>query len=328
MKKRPIAAMLAGLVCAAGLSACSGSSLTGIGDTHHIAVIIKHSGEHFQNVMAGAEAYADEHPNVKIDIQFPSSADDSEEQLGLFQTALDDDSVDAVVISPMQSEQLSAAAENADKPIIAVDTDFTSDKKTAFVGTGNEAAALAGGKAAMKLAKANGASQPTAVILVGPEGDATHEARLNGYRSAVEQSGGTVLEVLYCGTQTDRATAAMQAVMQKYPQGVDVVLAAGDDMALAASNVILDNTDSTAYQKTIICGFDGTREAIEALDRDELSVDIAQQGYDMGYKAVEAAVDTLEGRSVQPVIDSGSEVITADNIDAYIDDLKEKGLWQ
>ena len=55
--------------CTAGLSACS---LTGTGDTHHIAVIIKHAGEHFQNVMAGAEACASEHPNVTIDIQFPS----------------------------------------------------------------------------------------------------------------------------------------------------------------------------------------------------------------------------------------------------------------
>ena len=42
-----------------GLSACS---LTGTGDTHHIAVIIKHAGEHFQNVMAGAEACASEQP--------------------------------------------------------------------------------------------------------------------------------------------------------------------------------------------------------------------------------------------------------------------------
>ena len=105
MNRRMIAAALACLACTAGLSACS---LTGTGDTHHIAVIIKHAGEHFQNVMAGAEACASEHPNVTIDIQFPSSADYSAEQLDLFRSALDDDSVDAVVISPMQSGQLSA----------------------------------------------------------------------------------------------------------------------------------------------------------------------------------------------------------------------------
>ena len=47
----------------------------------------------------------------------------------------------------------------------------------------------------------------------------------------------------------------------------------------------------------------------------------------MGYKAVEAALDALEGKSVESVIDSGSEVITADNIDAYIADCRKKGLW-
>lgn len=276
--------------------------------------------------MAGAEACASEHPNVTIDIQFPSSADYSAEQLDLFRSALDDDSVDAVVISPMQSGQLSAAAESTDKPIIALDTDFTSDKKLSFVGTGNEAAAKSGGLAAMKKAKSNGADKPQAVILTGAQGDETHEARLRGYRSAVEQAGGTVLEVQYCDAQPDRAAAAMEAVMQKYPQGVDALLVTSDDMALAAIKCIWDN-NSAAYQKTVICGFDGNQAAVEALDRGELTVDIAQQGYEMGYKAVEAALDALEGKSVESVIDSGSEVITADNIDAYIADCREKGLW-
>ena len=174
MNRRMIAAALACLACTAGLSACS---LTGTGDIHHIAVIIKHAGEHFQNVMAGAEACASEHPNVTIDIQFPSSADYSAEQLDLFRSALDDDSVDAVVISPMQSEQLSVAAENTDKPIIALDTDFTSDKKLSFVGTGNEAAAKSGGLAAMKKAKSNGADKPQAVILTGAQDDSVHLLR-------------------------------------------------------------------------------------------------------------------------------------------------------
>ena len=41
MNRRMIAAALACLACTAGLSACS---LTSTGDTHHIAVIIKHAG--------------------------------------------------------------------------------------------------------------------------------------------------------------------------------------------------------------------------------------------------------------------------------------------
>ena len=149
---------------------------------------------------------------------------------------------------------------------------------------------------------------------------------LRGYRSAVERAGDTVLEVQYCDAQPGRAAAAMEAVMQKYPQGVDAVLVTGDDMALAAIKCIWDN-NSAAYRKTVICGFDCNQAAVEALDRGELTVDIAQQGYEMGYKAVEAALDALKGKSVESVIDSGSEVITADNIDAYIADCRKKGLW-
>ena len=152
------------------------------------------------------------------------------------------------------------------------------------------------------------------------------EAAWEAARAAVEQAGGTVLEVQYCDAQPDRAAAAMEAVMQKYPQGVDALLVTSDDMALAAIKCIWDN-NSAAYRKTVICGFDGNHAAVEALDRGELTVDIAQQGYEMGYKAVEAALDALEGKSVESVIDSGSEVTTADNIDAYIADCREKGLW-
>lgn len=323
MNRRMIAAALACLACTAGLSACGGSASAE--NVYLIAVIIKHTDEHFKKVMAGAEACASEHPNVEIDIQSPTSATAYDEQLNMIETVLHNDGIDAVVLAPLQSSSAAALAETADKPLIALDTDFTSDKKLSFVGTGNEAAAQAGGAVAMEKAKANGADKPQAVILTGAQGDETHEARLRGYRSAVEQAGGTVLEVQYCDAQPDRAAAAMEAVMQKYPQGVDALLVTSDDMALAAIKCIWDN-NSAAYQKTVICGFDGNQAAVEALDRGELTVDIAQQGYEMGYKAVEAALDALEGKSVESVIDSGSEVITADNIDAYIADCRKKGL--
>ena len=216
MKRRMIAAALACLACAAGLSACGGSA--NAEDVYRIAVIIKHAGEHFQNVMAGAETCASEHPNVTIDIRFPSSVDDSAEQLDLFRSALDDDSVDAVVISPMQSGQLAAAAESADKPIIALDTDFTSDKKLSFVGTGNEAAAQAGGAVAMEKAKSNGADKPQAVILTGAQGDETHEARLRGYRSAVEQAGG---DIRVCQKQIASCEAEQKKAGETAQQSAD-----------------------------------------------------------------------------------------------------------
>ena len=335
MKKKLLAMTLASALCAGMLAGCGSSASTGStgdsgstasGDAYNVTVIVKHTDGHFNKVIAGARAYGSEHDNVNVEIQSPTSATSYDEQVNMIETALGNPGIDAVVIAPQQSTSTATLVDTATKPVVALDTDFTSDKKACFVGTGNEDAALNGGKAVAEACKALGKDKPTAVIIAGVQGDETHEARLRGYRSAVEQAGGTVLEVQYCDAQPDRAAAAMEAVMQKYPQGVDALLVTSDDMALAAIKCIWDN-NSAAYQKTVICGFDGNQAAVEALDRGELTVDIAQQGYEMGYKAVEAALDALEGKSVESVIDSGSEVITADNIDAYIADCREKGLW-
>lgn len=216
---------------------------------------------------------------------------------------------------------------SSDKPVVALDTDFTSDKKACFVGTGNEDAALSGGKAVAEACKALGKDKPTAVIIAGVQGDETHEARLRGYRDAIEAAGGQVLEVQYTDTMPDKAAAAMEAIIQKYPNGVDAVLSIADDMALAAAKVIKDS-GNTNYADTVLCGFDGNQSAIEAVMDGSLTIDIAQMGYDMGYKAVEAAVEVLDGGKVEGFIDSGSKVVDSSNIDDYISDMKTKGLWE
>lgn len=75
-------------------------------------------------------------------------------------------------------------------------------------------------------------------------------------------------------------------------------------MAMSALKIISDS-DSAAYKDTVVCGFDSNQSAIEAVQAGTLGMDIAQLGFDMGYKAVEAAVAVLEDNSVEDYIDSG-----------------------
>lgn len=92
-----------------------------------------------------------------------------------------------------------------------------------------------------------------------------------------------------------------------------------------------DNSSSTCsstYEKTILCGFDGNQVAIEAIQDGTLAMDVAQLGFDMGYKAVEAAVSVLDGGSVESFIDSGAKVVSTENVDEYVADMKDKGLWE
>ena len=337
MKKRFLAMTLAGAMCAAMLTGCGGASSAQTSDgsssadggdgTYNISLIVKLTDGHFNKVIAGAKAYAAEHDNVTVEVQSPTSATSYDEQVNMIETSLGNPGIDALVLSPLQSDTAATLVSASEKPVIAVDTDFTSDKKSAFVGTGNESAAKDGGKAAVEEAKKRGADKPTVLILTGTQGDETHEARLAGYKAGAEEAGGEVVEVQYCDAAAEKAATAMEAVMQKYPNGIDVVLSSNDDMAMSALKIISDSGNS-AYANTVVCGFDGNQSAIEAVKAGTLGMDIAQLGYDMGYKAVEAAVAVLEGKSVESYIDSGAKVVDASSCDAYISDMQSKGLWE
>lgn len=331
MKKRFLAMALAGAMSISVLAGCgSDSASTGSADAsadeYNVAVIVKLTDGHFTKVMAGAKAYAEEHEGVNVELLSPTSATAYDEQANMIETALGNDTYDAVVISPLQSETAATLVANTDKVIVSLDTDFNSDKKSAFVGTGNKDAAKGGGQAAVEAAKANGVENPTAVILTGVQGDETHDARRDGYKEGIEEAGGTVIEIQYCDAQADKAATAMEAVLQKYPDGIDIVCSTNDDMVMSASKIISDSGNA-AYDNTVLCGFDGNQSAIEAIG-EGITMDVVQQGYDMGYKAVEAAIKVLEGESVDSFIDSGSSIVDIENVEEYIATAKELGVWE
>ncbi len=340
VRKRIFAGLLAGAMCVGALAGCGSSSSSNDSSTsgsagstgsssdteYTISFIVKLTDGHFSRVMAGANAYADEHPNVTVEIQSPTSATAYDEQVNMIETALGSGAYDAMVVAPLQSDSVSTLVASTDLVVVACDTDFDSEKKTTYVGTGNKDAAASGGAAAAEEAISRGSDAPTAVILTGVQGDETHDDRLAGFTESIEDAGGEVLEVQYCDALADKAANAMEAIMQKYPEGVDCILCTCDDMAVAAAKVVSD-ANSAAYENTVICGFDGNQAAIEAIEAGTLTMDVAQLGYQMGYKSVEAAVMALEGEEVESFIDSGSQIVSADNVDEYIQSMKDIGVW-
>ena len=330
MKKKLLAMTLVSALCAGMLAGCGSSASTdstgdsgstASGDAYNVTVIVKHTDGHFNKVIAGARAYGSEHDNVNVEIQSPTSATSYDEQVNMIETALGNPGIDAVVIAPQQSTSTATLVDTATKPVVALDTDFTSDKKACFVGTGNEDAALNGGKAVAEACKALGKDKPTAVIIAGVQGDQTNTARMNGYKAGVEEAGGTFLsdEVQYADATADRATTAMEAIMQTHPEGIAIICANNDDMAMAAARAAQGHD---AYKNTIFLGFNGDRAACEAILAGQMTMSVAQMAYEMGYKAVETMVQVLDGETVDEFVDSGSDVVTPDNAQERLDTLK------
>lgn len=313
------------------VSSGSGSAFSSISDsyepkgTYKISMIAKVTDEHFAKVEAGAQAYCDEHPNITIDISSPTSATAYDEQNNAIETAFSNDTYDGYVVAPLSSDSMATLSANLEKPLIAVDTDFDSDAKLAFVGTGNEAAAKSGGEAAIKAATEAG-GDTSFVILTGVQGDPTHDARMNGFKEGAESAGGEFLETQYCDAIADRAANAMEAIIQKYPDGVGCVLCTNDDMCTAAARIARESGND-AYTKTIFCGFDGNQATVEGIQSGQVNMDVAQMGYNMGYMAVEACVKALDGEEIEANIDSGSEIVDSSNADDYIQYLKDIGCY-
>ena len=333
-KKRVLAMLLAGAMalsmtaCGGGNSASTdGSSNDGgasaSGGSYKVSVILKTlAAEYWQYVKSGAEDYASEHSDkVTVEVKGPSSETAFDEMQNMIETDLSSGTYDGIVISPLQSDTAAQLVSGTKLPIVAIDTNFTAPEVKSFVGTGNEAAAKKGGEAAVEAAKAAGWTDIKCIEIAGVQGDQTNTARMNGYKAGVEEAGGTFLsdEVQYADATADRATTAMEAIMQTHPEGIAIICANNDDMAMAAARAAKGNA---AYAKTIFVGFDGIQSACNAILAGEETMSVAQEAYDMGYKAVEAAVKAVNGETLEKFIDSGCSVVTKDNAQERLDKLK------
>ena len=292
------------------------------GEALNVNVILKTTAsEYWGYVVAGAKAYQTDHPNVTVDVQGASSETAYDEQLNIIETNLASGKYDGFVIAPLQADMVVTQISGFDKPIIAVDTAIDAPEILSFVGTGNEAAAFEGGKAAVQMAKDAGWEELKAISISGVQGDSTVTARLTGYQKGVDESGGQFLadETQYADAVADKAFASMEAIMQNHPEGVAMILCNNDDMAIAAARAAAGNE---AYAKTIFVGFDGIQSACEAILAGEETMSVAQNAYQMGYMAVEACVKAINGETIETFIDSGNDIISKDNAQAQLDSLQ------
>ena len=335
-KKRVLAMLLAGAMTLS-MTACGGSGGSGTktdsGDQggssasgsakYNVSVILKTlAAEYWQYVKSGAEDYAAEHPDeVTVDVKGPSSETAFDEMQNMIETDLSSGTYDGLVISPLQSDTAAQLVSGTKLPIVAVDTVFEGPEVVSFVGTGNEAAAKKGGEAAVEAAKAAGWTDIKSIEIAGVQGDETCSARMRGYEAGVTEAGGEFLssEVQYADATADRATTAMEAIMQTHPEGIAIICAHNDDTAMAAARAAAGHE---AYKNTIFLGFNGDRAACEAILSGQMTMSVAQMAYEMGYKAVETMVQALNGEKVEPVVDSGSDGVTPDNAQERLDTLK------
>ncbi len=280
-----------------------------------IAVVLKTlSSEYWGYVKAGCDAAAAD-LGVKVTVVGPGAESEIEQQVAMIEQQIGA-GCDAIIVAPNDAGAASGALASSIGviPVLSVDTNVGIEGQTSFVGTSNVDAAKQGGLWAAEQA-GEGAK---AVIIYGQEGDNTSNMRREGYEAACAEAGIEVLEALSGQNTTDGATKTMEDLLNAYPDQIDIVLCHNDDTAIGAMNAC----KSAGVEDMIIVGFDGNQSAVDLILAGEMvKATVAQQPYQMGYQAVEAALKAINGETVDEVINAPVEVVTAENGQEYLDSL-------
>lgn len=218
---------------------------------------------------------------------------------------------DALLVAPTDvtaMQQPLARAAQAGIKVVLVDT--TVDDPS-FAVTGISSDNVGGGAAAfeaIKQANPNGGK----VLVIGLDpGISTTDARVKGF----EEAAGKDPAFTYVGVQyshNDPATAAklVAAALQKDPDivgifGVNLFAAEGSATGVRQAGV----------SGVTIVGFDAGPNQVKALKAGTVQALVAQQPFEIGVKAVQAADKALQGEEKQDNIETGFTIITMENLD-------------
>ncbi|NDL67171.1 substrate-binding domain-containing protein [Clostridiales bacterium F-3ap] len=271
-----------------------------------IGFVVKGSDEHWIAVEQGAKQAAEDF-GVKLAFTGPAKETMIEEHTGMIENNITN-KVDALCVAPVQPAAQAGIlkrAVDAGIPLLLIDTDADVEGKTAFLGTGNYAAAeLAGTYIGEKLSE--GAK---VVIIRGALGDKTHDDRTAGAKDKLEAMGLEVIDVQPADSDSEKAANVMENMMQTH-ETIDAVFVTADQMALGALQSI-----QKVGKSIMLVGFDGSPGAVEKIKEGVMEGSVAQNPYQMGYLGVQNAIEAINGNPVDEIIDTGAKLLTKENIE-------------
>jgi ribose transport system substrate-binding protein len=279
-----------------------------------IAVVPKGTTHEFwKSVHAGAVKAARE---LDIDVLWkgPIREDDLKAQIDVVQSFVAQ-GVGGIVLAPLSDKGLVGsvkAATDAHVPVVVFDSDLAGGNYVSFVATDNEAAGKAAGDAlAAKVGKGN------VVLLRYQEGSASTANREKGFLESVKTHADLKLasDSQYGGATTETAEKASEnllASLQADSGGVQGVFAPNESTTFG---MLLALRKAGLQGKTRFVGFDASDKLVDAVRSGDIDGLVVQRPFEMGYLAVKTIVAHIHGQGVEKRIDTGSTLVTKENLD-------------
>lgn len=195
-----------------------------------------------------------------------------------------------ILINPTDSDAVGnavLAANKANIPVITLDRASNKGEVISHIASDN----VAGGKMAGDYIVEKMGKDVKVIQLQGITGTSASRERGEGFKQSQDANGFTVLAAQPADFDRAKGMNVMQNLLAGHP-GVQAVFAENDEMALGALRAIR----SAENPNILVVGFDGTDDAIKAVERGQMGATIAQQPELIGSKGVEAADLIIKGQ--------------------------------
>jgi ribose transport system substrate-binding protein len=301
--------VLTALVLAAALAAgCN----RGGSEKKTIALVPKAmDSEFWLAVRDGARKAVEGRNDVALSVLAPDREINVDQQVSILEDQIQR-GARALVVAPSGSAQVVPVLQNAigrNIPVVLVDSDAPLPGKATYAGTDNRAG---GALAAMHVIERVGSGK-IAVISRVP-GNQSQDDRAAGFLETIATV--PALQVVArqpANSERSLGLTVMENILTAHPD-IKAVFATNDQMALGAVEAIAVRKPQAGI---VVVGFDATAEAVKAILEGRMSASVAQRPFEMGRRSVEAALALLDGRTVEPRIDTGTELVTSANAAGY-----------
>ncbi len=209
--------------------------------------------------------------------------------------------VDLILINPTDSAAVVTAVESANSagiPVITVDRTAEGGEVVSHIASDNAAGGKLAGEYLVELV-GEGAK---VAELEGVSGSSSARDRGTGFNEAVADKLDIVAKQTANFNRAEGLTV-MENILQANPD-IKGVFAHNDEMALGALEAV-----AAAGKDVLVIGFDATEDAVKAVEEGKLAATVAQKPDLIGEQAVEAAVQSLKGESVEASIPVELELI-------------------
>jgi ribose transport system substrate-binding protein len=292
--------------CIAAAGFCLALAACNRAGVRRIAVIPKGTAHVFwQSVHAGAVAGGREF-HEEIDWEGPANETDYARQIEIFDSMLNRH-VNGIVVAASDRTTLDASLDRASRenvPVVVFDSAVDSTNYVSFVATNNYEGGQMG---ARKLGELLGGKGSVAMIQNAP-GSASTMDRERGFEEAMAKEFPNIKIVARQYSMSDRAKgmAAAENIFTAHPS-LDGLFASSEPSSVGASQALKSRG---LVGKVKFVAFDSSEGLVKDLEDGVIDALVAQDPFKIGYEAVRAVTDKLNGKTPQKRIDLSAVVIT------------------